>query len=143
MNKGSVLALYMTTPDLMRKGHRVRCESLEYDSSGIIGDINYEKEEKLLLVSKNSYEIIENAGVVVDLGLLMENIYVDIDINTLKSGESIKIGDYDFSVDRECRAYSYLYAISPELPSLIEGKRGIFITSKSKGIIKVGDEVSF
>ena len=143
MTSGNVLTLYMTMPDLMRSGHRMKCEDFECDPNGIIGDVNYEKggEHVLLLVSKKSYDIIEAAELVVDKGVLLENIYVDIDLNHLKKGSVIEVGDILFEVTGPCKAYAYLYALAPELPELIDGNRGIFVTPMEQGRIAVGDEV--
>lgn len=143
MGTGKVLSLYMTMPDLMRSGHRTRCEDFECDPGGIVGDKDYESEKQLmLLVSKKSYDIIEEAELVVDKGVLMENIYVDVDLYHLKKGSLIEIGETLFEVTGSCEAYGYLYAFSPELPELIHGKRGLFITPVEYGRVEVGDEVS-
>ena len=134
----------MTMPDLMRTGHRMRVDDFECDPNGIMGDKDYESgsEHVMLLVSKKSYEIIEEAELVFDHGLLMENIYVDVDLYHLKKGSVIEIGETLFEVKGPCEAYGYLYAFSPELPELIHGKRGLFITPVEYGRVEVGDEVT-
>ncbi|MEA1919728.1 MAG: hypothetical protein U9N52_07805 [Campylobacterota bacterium] len=144
MATGKVLSLYMTMPDLMRSGHRMKCDDFECDDNGILGDKNYESEESslILLVSKKSYDLIEEAELVVDQGMLMENIYVDIDLNHLKKGSVIEIGETLFEVTGPCQAYRYLYAFAPELPELIHGNRGIFVSPVEYGRVEVGDEVS-
>lgn len=144
MKSGKVLSLYMTMPDLMRSGHRMQCDDFDCDSSGIVGSRDYESDEDqmLLLVSKTSYDIIEEADLVVDKGLLMENIYVDIDLYHLKKGSIIEIGDTFFEVRGACEDYRYLYAFAPEVPELIQGKRGLFVVPVEYGSIKVGDDVS-
>lgn len=143
MTSGKVLSLYMTMPDLMRAGHRMRCEDFECDPGGIVDDINYDNgaEHVMLLVSKKSYDLIEAAELVVDKGVLLENIYVDVDLNHLKKGSVIEIGETLFEVTGPCEAYRYLYALAPELPELIHGNRGIYITPVEQGRVEVGDEV--
>jgi len=143
METGKVLNLYMTLPDPMRKGHRTTCEDIGVDFNGIAGDINYEKEgnNAILLVSKITYDLIEKAELIIDKGLLLENIYVDIDLYNLKEGSLIEIGDTIFEVGTACQAYQYLYAFAPELPEIIEGKRGVFVIPAEPGTISVGDEV--
>ena len=47
-----------------------------------------------------------------------------------------------FEVTGPCEDYRYLYAFAPELPELIQGQRGLFITPIEYGRIEVGDEVS-
>jgi len=86
MTNGKVLALYMTMPDMMRAGHRMTCDDIECDEDGVIGDMNYETSEDkvMLLTSKKSYDIAEEEGLVIDQGVLMESICVDLDINGLK-----------------------------------------------------------
>ena len=141
---GKVLSLYMTMSDLMRSGHRMRCEDFDCDPSGIVGSKEYEndQEQMLLLVSKISYDIIEEADLVVDKGLLMENIYVDIDLYDLKAGSIIEIGETLFEVKGPCEDYRYLYTYVPEAADLIQGKRGLFVVPVDYGTVKVGDEVS-
>ena len=143
METGKVLSLYMTMPDLMKKGHRMACEDFVCDPNGICEDINYEQEGQnaLLLVSQKSYELIEAEEIFLDKGILLENIYVDIDLNHLKEGSIIEIGDVIFSVGKPCEAYGYLYQFAPEVPELIEGNRGIFLIPAEEGKISLGDEV--
>lgn len=144
MTSGKVLSLYMTMPDMMRSGHRMRVEDIECDTNGIIGSRDYENgtERPMVLVSKKSYDIIEEAELVFERGLLMEDIYVDVDLYHLKKGSIIEIGEMIFEVTGPCADYRYLYAFAPELPELIQGNRGLFITPIEYGRIEVGDEVS-
>ena len=144
MTSGKVLSLYMTMPDLMRSGHRMKCEDFDCDPDGIVGSKDYGdgEEQMLLLVSKTSYDIIEEADLEVDKGLLLENIYIDVDLYHLKKGSIIEIGETLFEVKGTCEDYRYLYAFVPEVPDLIRGKRGLFVTPVEYGRIAVGDEVS-
>ena len=86
MTSGKVLSLYMTMPDMMRSGHRMSVEDIDCDENGIIGSRDYENgtEHMMVLVSKKSYDIIEEAELVFERGLLMEDIYVDVDLYHLK-----------------------------------------------------------
>ena len=144
MTSGKVLSLYMTMPDMMRSGHRMKVEDMDCDENGIIGSRDYENgtEHMMVLVSKKSYDIIEEAELVFERGLLMEDIYVDVDLYHLKKGSVIEIGEMLFEVTGPCEDYRYLYAFAPELPELIQGQRGLFITPIEYGRIEVGDEVS-
>ncbi len=144
MTSGKVLSLYMTMPDMIRSGHRMRVEDLECDENGIMGSRDYEngKEHTRVLVSKKSYDIIEEAELAFERGLLMEDIYVDVDLYHLKKGSIIEIGEMLFEVTGPCEDYRYLYAFAPELPELIQGKRGLFISPIEYGRIEVGDEVN-
>ena len=144
MADGKVLTLYMTMPDLMRSGHRMKVDDFDCDPIGIVGSKEYDegKEQMLLLVSKISYDIIDEAELLIDKGLLMENIYVDIDLYHLKKGSIIEIGETLFEVKGACEDYRYLYAFAPEVPELIDGKRGLFVTPVEYGTIRVGDNVS-
>ncbi len=143
MTTGKVLSLYMTMPDMIRAGHRMSVEDMDCDENGIIGSRDYENgsEHKMVIVSKKSYDIIEEAELVVDIGVLMEDIYVDVDLNHLKAGSIIEIGDMLFEVNGPCESYRYLYAFAPELPELIHGNRGLFVTPVEYGSMSVGDEV--
>jgi len=143
MTSGKVLSLYMTMPDMIRAGHRMRVEDMDVDENGIMGSRDYENdtEHKMVLVSKKSYDIIEEAELVFERGLLMEDIYVDIDLYHLNKGSIIEIGEMLFEVTGPCEAYRYLYAFAPELPELIHGNRGLFISPLDFGGIAVGNEV--
>lgn len=143
MTSGKVLSLYMTMPDMMRSGHRMRVEDLSLDENGIMGSKDHENgtERPLVLISKKSYDIIEEAELVFERGLLMEDIYVDINLYHLNKGSIIEIGDVLFQVTGACEDYRYLYAFAPELPDLLRGQRGLFITPVEYGEFKVGDEV--
>jgi MOSC domain-containing protein YiiM len=141
---GKVLSLYMTMPDLMRAGHRMEVDSIECDEGGIVGDMNHEVEGKnvILLLCKETYDIIEKNEIVVDEGVLLENIYVDTNINHLNPGSLIEIGETILEVKQACQAYNYLYYLDPELPELIDGKRGLIVEPVDYGRIDLGDEVT-
>jgi MOSC domain-containing protein YiiM len=143
MTDGKVLSLYVTMPDMMRAGHRMKCEDFDCDANGIVGSRDYDngEEKPMVLVSKKSYDIIEEAELVFERGLLMEDIYVDVDLYHLGKGSVIEIGEMLFEVQGLCEDYRYLYAFAPELPELIRGKRGLFITPMEYGGIAVGNEV--
>jgi MOSC domain-containing protein YiiM len=143
MNKGKVLALYMTIPDLMKAGHRMKCEDFECDPDGIIGDMKYEttQERVMVLTCQKSYDIAAEAGIVVEQGVLLENIHVDIDLYGLKVGSVIEAGEAMLEITGICGSYGYLMALSPELPELLEGKRGFFVRPLDEALICVGDEV--
>lgn len=144
MNTGKVLALYMTIPDLMKAGHRMKCEDFECDPEGIIGDMKYEttQDRVMVLTCQKSYDIADEAGIVVDQGVLLENIHVDIDLYGLKVGSVIEAGEALLEITGICGSYGYLMALSPELPELLEGKRGFFVRPLDDAKICVGDAVS-
>ena len=143
MTNGKVLALYMTMPDMMRTAHRMSCEDFECDEDGIIGDMNYESSENpmLLLTSQKSYDLIEEAELAVDVGVLMESILVDVNLYHLKEGSIIELGETSFEVLGACESYGYLMALAPELPEVLRGNRGIFIRAIDHGLVSVWDEV--
>ncbi len=144
MTSGKVLALYMTMPDLMRSGHRMSVEDFECDPDGIIEDMNYEGSQDyvMMLTSQKSYDLIEEADLVISQGVLMENILVDIDLYHLKKGSVIELGDTLLEVTGPCESYGYLMALAPELPDIIKGNRGLFVRPLDHGKICVGDEVN-
>jgi len=143
MTNGKVLALYMTMPDMIRAGHRMRVEDMDCDENGIMGSRDYENgtEHTMVLVSQKSYDIIEEAELVLEKGVLMEDIHVDIDLYHLKKGSIIEVGDLLLEVVGPCEDYRYLYAFAPELPELLEGNRGLFVSLVDEGQMRVGDEV--
>ncbi len=143
MTSGKVLSLYMIMPDMMRSGHRMSVEDMDLDENGIMGSRDYENgtERKMVLISKKSYDIIEEAELVLEKGVLMEDIYVDVDLYHLNKGSIIEIGEILFEVTGPCEDYRYLYAFAPELPELIQGKRGLFVSPLDYGGIQVGNEV--
>ena len=143
MTSGKVVSLYMTMPDMIRAGHRMKVEDMDIDENGIMGSRDYEngKERPMVLVCKKSYDIIEEAEFAFERGLLMEDIYVDVDLYHLDKGAVIEIGEVLFEVTSKCEDYRYLYAIAPELPELIQGQRGLFISPLDYGRVDVGSEV--
>jgi len=143
MQTGKVLKLYMTMADMMRSGHRMECDDLDVDEGGVIGDVNHEKQEEnvMLLTCKKSYDIVDEAELVIDVGVLLENIYVDVDLYGLKRGSVIEIGETFLEVMAPCEAYGYLMALAPELPELLQGNRGLFVRPMEYGTIALGDEV--
>ena len=144
MTNGKVLALYMTMPDMViRSGHRMSCEDIDCDEGGIIGDMHYETSEDhvMMLTSQKSYELIEEAELVLDKGVLMENVCVDINLYHLKAGSIIELGETLLEVTGPCESYGYLMALAPELPDVLRGNRGIFVRPLDQGRICVGDEV--
>jgi len=143
MTSGKVLSLYMTMPDMIRAGHRMRVDDMDVDENGILGSRDYENgtDRNMVIVSKKSYDIIEEAELVLEEGVLMEDIYVDIDLYHLKKGSVIEIGGVLFEVISLCEDYRYLYAFAPELPELLEGQRGLFVRPLDDGGMAIGDEV--
>ena len=144
IENGKVLALYITMPDMMiRSGHRMSCEDIDVDEGGIIGDVSYESSEDkvMMLTSKKSYDIIDEAELFIDKGVLMESIHVDIDLYSLGKGSLIEIGDVILEVTGPCESYAYLAALAPELPELLKGNRGIFVRPTEEGRLCLGDEV--
>jgi len=143
MTNGKVLALYMTMPDMMKLGHRMVCEDFECDPDGIIGDMNYEASDNpmLLLTCKKSYELVEEAELVIEVGVLLESILVDINLYHLQAGAVIELGETLFEVLGACEAYGYLMALAPELPEVLKGNRGIFVRALDQGKVAIGDEV--
>lgn len=143
MTNGKVLTLYMTMPDMIRVGHRMSVDDIDIDENGIMGSRDYENgtERPMVLICKKSYDIIEEAELAFEKGLLMEDIYVDIDLYHLKKGSVIEIGEVLFEVTGPCEDYRYLYSFAPELPELIHGKRGLFIIPLDYGAVETGSEV--
>ncbi len=144
MQHAQVLKLYMTMPDMMRSGHRMECDDIDVDEGGIIGDLNHNTstDKVILLVSKKSYDLIQEADLVVSEGVLLENIYTDVDLNYLQKGSIIEIGEVMMEVTGPCEAYGYLSALSPELPDVLQGNRGIFVRPVEEGRISLGDEIT-
>jgi len=143
MENGKVLNLYITMPDMIRAGHRMACDDFDCDASGIVGSRDYEngKDFTMVLVSKKSYDIIEEAELVLGDGVLMEDIFVDVDLYHLKPGSILEIGEVLFEVKGLCEDYRYLYAFAPELPELLEKQRGLIISPIDYGGISIGNEV--
>lgn len=143
MLTGKVLSLYMTMPSMMRAGHRMQCETIECDPDGIIGDMQYENPDAttMILTCQKSYDIIAEAELVVDSGVLMENIHVDIDLYSLQAGSIIEIGEVLLEVTGPCDLYGYLMALDPEIPELLRGNRGFFVRALEHGTLSLGDSV--
>ena len=143
MANGKVLTLYITMPDMMRSGNRMRVDDLDCDDNGIVSSKDYDNgiDKPIVLVCQKSYDLIEEQELVIERGLLMEDIHVDCDLYHLKAGSIIEIGEMLFEVTGSCEDYRYLYAFAPEIPDIIRGKRGLFLSPVEYGGIQVSDEV--
>ncbi|MDF1880134.1 hypothetical protein JHD50_02255 [Sulfurimonas sp. MAG313] len=143
MQTGKVLKLYMTMPDMVRVGHRMAVDDFDCDDNGIVGSRDYDDgvDKPIVLVCKKTYDLIEEAELVIGDGLMMEDIYVDVDLYHLNAGSIISIGEAEFEVTGPCEAYRYLYAIAPEIPELIAGQRGLLLEPVDYSTVLVGNEV--
>jgi len=80
MENGKVLSLYMILPDMIRAGHRMQVDDLDCDPSGIVGSRDYEDtvDFTMVLVCKKSYDIIEEAELVLGDGFLLMLTFITL-----------------------------------------------------------------
>ncbi len=139
--EGVIVKLYISTGD--PQNPRKEVTGIEVDSQGVIGDKFYAKDPNrtILLSSIKSYQMAKENGIELEVGLLGENIYIDIDPYALLPGDEIEIGSVRFVVTQNCTLCKGLSQIDSRLPKLLKEDRGIFIRALNDGKLSVGDRV--
>lgn len=139
--QGKVMALFRAIDG--QEG-REEAESIQIDTSGIIGDKNYGKRPKrtILITSEEaSYVLAKNNGISMPYGSLGENIVIDIDPYQLPAGAQLKLGETIVAITQNCTLCSSLAKVDEKLPELLKHDRGIFAKTVQGGEIKKGDSV--
>ena len=138
-----VLHLYLSTGQ--KENPRKEVKTLEVDPQGVVGDKFYAKDPSraVLLASTYSYDLAKANDIKLDVGLLGENIVLNLNPCGLLPGDKIVIGSVTFEVTQNCTLCKGLSNIDAKLPKLLQKDRGIFVRALSHGKIKVGDSVEF
>jgi MOSC domain-containing protein YiiM len=114
------------------------------DCKGIIGDKFYDKniDRSVFIVSDDSYNLSNENGIILNYGMLGENILLDYNPYHLQIGDRIKIGE---DVVLEISSFSTLCKglskINNKLPKLLKKDRGIFAKVIVDGTITLNDKV--
>lgn len=135
-----VLALFISV-DSEKK--RVRKEKLELDENGVIDDKFYAKNNNrlILITSASAYALAKSNAVELEYGVLGENILIDQNINHLRIGDQLKIGEVILEITQNCTLCNGLSVIDPRLPEILENDRGLFAKAVTNGVIKKDDIV--
>lgn len=139
---GKVLELFITKNDENKT--RVSKESVTVDKNGIQEDKFYAKNEQraILITSSQSYAMAHENDIMIDTGVLGENILIDVSPYHLLGGQTFKIGDVIFEITQNCTLCKGLTSVNAKLPKLLKNDRGIFAKVISgEGKISVGDSV--
>jgi len=137
---GTVLALFIADP---HQPGRTETASLQLAEEGIFGDKFFGKspDRSILIASKSSYDMAEDAEIDIAYGELGENIVVDIHLYHLRAGDRIAIGECMLEITQNCTLCKSLTKVDKRLPKLLRDDRGIFAKTVKPGIINKGDEV--
>jgi len=143
--QGKVLELFITKEEAQKKS-RIKVSTITIDANGIIGDKFYAKDDAraILITTKESYAMAENAHITLDSGLLGENILIDINPYGLKEGDQLMIGNTVLQITQNCTLCKGLSTIDSKLPKLLKNDRGIFAKYiQGDTFINLNDSVKF
>lgn len=104
---------------------------------GLVGDRHAKKggSRQILLLAQS---VLEKHSL--QPGQLRENITVQgVDLESLDQGDSLAIGDIEFTVGELCDPCENMDAIRPGMRGAIQGERGLFLTPVTDGTLRVGD----
>ena len=140
MNKavGNILSLHISRSD-----NRECVESLDVDSSGVVGDKFYGKNpnRSILITTAMSYALADENGISLSVGDLGENIVMNFNPYTLDANSRFKIGEVLFEISQHCPVCKGLSAVDKRLPKLLKEGRGIFVKAVTSGTITVSDRI--
>jgi MOSC domain-containing protein YiiM len=105
---------------------------------GISGDASFGREKRQILIVAGKvlqrYELLP--------GEIRENLVVaDLDVDTLQTGEKVRVGEVTLEVSGPCEPCSKLDKIRKGLQHELVGQRGVLARALTHGEIVVGDVV--
>lgn len=106
---------------------------------GLVGDRHAKKgsSRQILLLDQS---VLERHSL--QPGQLRENITVrGVDLASLNEGDSLSLGDIEFTVGELCDPCENMDAIHPGMQESIHGERGLFLTPVGEGMLSVGDRL--
>lgn len=106
---------------------------------GLVGDRHAKKgsSRQVLLVDQS---ILEKHSL--QPGQLRENITVQgVDVKALEEGDTLAIGDIEFTVGELCDPCANMDALQLGLKEAINGERGLFLSPIGDGTLSVGDQL--
>jgi MOSC domain-containing protein YiiM len=116
---------------------------LDMDNKGIAGDKHYGKDpdRTVLITSIKAYDILKQNGISASHGSLGENIVVDLDLDDIKPGDQLQMGDVVVEIAQNCTLCNHLSAIDKRVPKLLRHDRGVFAKVVQGGRLHLNDEV--
>jgi MOSC domain-containing protein YiiM len=135
----TVLSLFITDAEKSTQA----CDMLDMDNQGIVGDKHYGKDPNrtVLITSVKAYDILKQNGISASHGSLGENLVVDFDLDALKPGDQLQIGEVVVEIAQNCTLCNHLSAIDKRVPKLLRHDRGIFAKVVQGGRLHLNDEV--
>ncbi len=136
---GNILKLFLSSKDKKREDQ----ETITLDTNGVIGDKFYNKNinRSVLIVSKNSYKLIEDNNIMAKYGDLGENILIDYNPYSLPMNTQLKIGNVILEISQNSTLCGHLSCIDKQLPKLLKNDRGIFAKVIQSGTININDSI--
>ena len=142
MNKcvGEVLELFVSEKGNLK---RISKKEIVLDEKGVIGDKFYAKDNTraVLLTTNESYTLAKKHQILMDNGILGENILIDYNPYSLTMGRRLKMGSVTLEIVQNCTICNHLSVVDKKLPKLLKNDRGIFVKVMYKGKIARGDKV--
>lgn len=143
MQIGSVIQLF-SAPIGFKGTIRPKVDHLEFiKDHGIKNDKFAGKKlhRSVMIVGKIAYEIAKQNSIDLELGSLGENILLDFDPHELEIGTKLQIGSAVIQITEACTTCSHLSIHGNDLPTLLNGHRGIYATIIQSGLVKNQDIV--
>jgi len=118
-------------------------DMLELELDGVCEDKFKGKDisRSILIVSQKSYEMAKQNNIKINNGELGENILVNFDPYSLKSGTKLYIGNAIVEISKKSTLCSSLSKVDNKLPKLLKDNRGIFAKVIEAGTINKNDIV--
>lgn len=135
-----ILALFITDTNK----NLIRCDRLEVDERGVVGDKHYDTSphtRSVLITSTKAYDLLSNEGIEASFGSLGENIVIDYDLHRLNPGDRLQAGDAIVEITQNCTLCNHLATIDKRVPRLLRHDRGIFAKVVTSGTLRQNDEV--
>jgi len=138
---GNVLDIFISNKLLKE---RVNCKKILLDPKGILHDKYYSTdiERSVLITSIESYRLLQSHNIIIEYGLLGENLLIDYNPYKLKPGTVLEIGTTLLEISQYCTICNHLSSIDPKVPQLLKNDRGIFAKVIKSGKITRDAKIS-
>ena len=137
---GNVLELYVS---IKGQSQRIHKSSIKLDDYGVQEDKFYATDvnRSVLITSITSYELAKNNNIIMEYGVLGENLLIDYNPYHLDIGSQLQIGEVILEISQPCTLCNHLSKIDKKIPTLLKDDRGIFAKVIQEGSIKKNDPI--
>jgi MOSC domain-containing protein YiiM len=121
-----------------KQSKRINKPNIIVDTDGILEDKFYKKNKNrsILLISTDSYNLAYKNNINIKYGDLGENILVNFNLQELKIGQRLQVGDtIILEISQYCPLCNGLSKVHKLLPNILKDNRGIFAKAIKGGTI--------